>query len=79
MQTDEGVGDLLLGALMPLSPGDTHYTCNLDFLNRWTTLDFAELAPKCRGWLKTKPAWLTEARHVAIEAYVNTVGNAIGA
>lgn len=77
-QTDAGVADLLLGAMTPLSPGDTHFSCNLDFLNRWTTLDFTELAPKCRLWLKTKPAWLTEARHVAIEAYVNTLGHAIG-
>lgn len=68
---DDGVAALILGALAPLAPGETHFRSNLDFLRNWTSLDFADLAPKCREWMRVKPVWMTEARHVALEAFVN--------
>ena len=73
---DEGVAGLLVGALKPLTPGESQFLSNPEFLHRWAALDMAELVPKCREWLKARPTWMTDVRRVAIEAFVNAVGNA---
>jgi predicted KAP-like P-loop ATPase len=75
-KTDEGIARLLVGALKPLAPGETRFHCNLDFLTQWTALDFTELAPRCRDWLRSKPDWMTEVQHVALDAFVSAIGSA---